>query len=171
MLYLGCIALWQGNVNRAAELAELSLAITSDLDDSRMAFALELLGFIALERGDADRATELFSESLRRNQHARSLMRFAVSFEGLAGSLAASGNAARGARFMGVATALRDAVGAKVFPGRRAGYERTIRALRATLTNDVFDAEIAAGRNMSLEDALSLALKPDDHSLPVSVRA
>ena len=115
VLYLGCFALWQGNVDRAADLAELSLAITSDLDDSRMVFALELFGFIALERGDADRAAELFRESLSGNQHARSLMRFAVSFEGLAGALAASGNPAGGARFIGVATALRDAVGSRVF--------------------------------------------------------
>jgi tetratricopeptide (TPR) repeat protein len=171
VLYLGCFALWQGNVDRAAELAERSLAITSDLDDSRLVFALELLGFIALERGDAKRAATLFSESLRRNQHARSLMRFAVSFEGLAGALASSGSPEQGARFIGVATAVRDAVGAKVFPGRRAGYERTIQRLRASLPGDVYDAEVTAGRDMSLDDALSLALEPDANSLPISIRA
>ena len=65
---------------------------------------------------------------------------------------------ARVVRLCGAAAALRDAIGGQRAPSERVSYEGAIMAARTALGDDAFTSNWAAGRAMSLEQALAEAL-------------
>ena len=64
----------------------------------------------------------------------------------------------RGARLLGAAEAIREAAGAPMLGYERAGYEREVAALRATLEPARLDEAWAAGRGLTLDQAVAFAL-------------
>jgi DNA-binding NarL/FixJ family response regulator len=77
--------------------------------------------------------------------------------EGLAGAAATQGLAEHGARLFGATEALRESLGWPLPPISRADYDREIAAVRAQLEEATFAAAWAAGRALSLDQAIAEA--------------
>jgi hypothetical protein len=82
--------------------------------------------------------------------------------EGLAKVAGAEEAAARAARLLGAAEALREAIGAPLPPVERADYDRSVDTVRAGLSEEAFAAAWSEGRLMALEQALVYALNPEE---------
>jgi hypothetical protein len=89
--------------------------------------------------------------------------------EGLAGVAGAQGEPVRAARLLGAADRLRVAIGAPLPPGERADYDHTVDAARTQMAPDAFAASWAAGRAMTLEQAIAYALEEDDGQTQMSL--
>jgi hypothetical protein len=112
------------------------------------------------------RAAALFKESLSLRKEMGARRGIAESLEGLASVRVADGGdsqtAARPARLLGAAEALREAIGAPVPLVERAEYERDVATLRSQLGEEAFAATWAEGRAMRTEQAIAYALEKTD---------
>jgi non-specific serine/threonine protein kinase len=158
---LGEVARYRGELDQARALHDESLAMFRTLgDQQRIATSLYNCGLVAHDRGDHRRALALHQESLTLFHAAGDLVGMAWSLEGLAGVIATLGHAECTARLLGTASALRATVGAPLPPAAREGHERTLAAVRASLTAAAFDAAWAEGMAISPEQAIAAALAP-----------
>jgi hypothetical protein len=85
-------------------------------------------------------------------------MHIAQALENLALTIAATGEGARAAYLLGAAAALRETVGAPPHPRGQAGMERTTASAQAALGEEAWAAAFAAGRALTLEEAVAEAL-------------
>ena len=154
---LGLIYMEHGELETARALLEESRAI-------KMQFGIEIdvpdlvLGLARLLGMDGDVATA------RRLYHERLTLLFkcnvskeniAASLEGLAALEAGQGAPSLAARLWGSAEALREAIGAPIYPVFRASYEQARAQARATLGEQVFCTAWAEGRSMTPEQVLA----------------
>ncbi|MBB6545836.1 BTAD domain-containing putative transcriptional regulator [Nonomuraea rubra] len=124
------------------------------------------LGFTAELRGDAARAADC---QLRGLEVARSIgepRAVALSFEGLAGAVALSGDAGRAGSavlLLGAADAARRSVGAPLPPAERGDVDRITAVTRALLGEDAHAEAFLRGARLGVQEAASLArsLLPD----------
>jgi ATP/maltotriose-dependent transcriptional regulator MalT len=157
---LGEIALIEGDAETARMHFQQTLELNRELSDpGGEAFALVGLSFVALTEGDPDEAAALLGSSLRlaSNVGVRELI-----FSCLLGSADVAsqrGEAARAARLLAAADALREGMAYSPSP-----LEREQRARIATVLGD--DAALVAaqseGRGLTLDDAVTYALSEDD---------
>jgi hypothetical protein len=116
------------------------------------------LGLVWHEQGDAGRAAALLAESLALpHKGGPSMCSVLQALEGVAGVAGAQGQPARAARLFGATDALRGALGIPVRPADRRRYDRDVSAVRAALGDETFAAAWAAGRALSLEQAIAEA--------------
>jgi tetratricopeptide (TPR) repeat protein len=156
---LGDLARSQGDDEAAWAFHERALPIWRSWGDKvGIGIGLHRLGLAACLRGDAATARALYVESLRQFRDIGHPAGIVDCIEGIAGVAAAQGQAERGTRLLGAAEALREVPRAPRVPSRQADYERTRADVRAALGEEAFAAAWAAGRAMSLEDAVALAL-------------
>jgi DNA-binding CsgD family transcriptional regulator len=169
---LGRAAYWQGELDRASATLEESLVWWRRVGAARGPhWSLALLGHVALAQDDVPRATTCFLESLALCREAGDRGGIARCLEGLAAvwtTRAQQGScdgAFRAARLFGAADALREAIGARLFPQERPAYDRAVDSARAGLGEEAFAAAWAEGRVFSLEEAVNLA-PSDAHGAP-----
>jgi non-specific serine/threonine protein kinase len=156
---LGVVALARGDYQRARALFEKDLALCRQLRNRRgVAWDLYYLGTLALEEGDAAQARALYDESLALRRELGDRRGIAETLEGLAGVAAIEGRAERAARLFAAAAALWQAIGEQRRPANQPRYERTVSAVYAALRDDQIAAAGAAGRAMSLDQAVAEAL-------------
>jgi non-specific serine/threonine protein kinase len=132
---------------------------------------LRRLGHFALHQGDLPRAAALLGEAVDRLRAAGALHNVPACLVGLAGVAAAQGDAARAARLCGAATAVLEARYGRERPADvtdEVDFERIVAGVRATLDAPEVAAAWAAGRAMSLEQAVEDALAAE--ALPVAER-
>jgi DNA-binding NarL/FixJ family response regulator len=79
----------------------------------------------------------------------------AAALEGLATLSAGQGEPRQAARFWGAAEALREAIGAPMYPVYRASYTQAITRIRAKLGEQAFRTAWTRGRGMTPEQALA----------------
>ena len=72
----------------------------------------------------------------------------------------AQGRSLRAARLLGAAEALMEAIGSCFDPPYRAELDRNLAPARAGIGEEMFAKEVAAGRAMSMEEAIAYALEP-----------
>ena len=155
---LGMAELERGNVQRSLACFEESLAIVRHLDHSlSLAWTLRNLGWAMLAAGAAGAAEAHFRESLALYHELGSIDGVAIPLEGLSGVAAARGQPRRAARLLGAAAAIRAAVGMPLSPNAQAIYERLLASARAQLDPSAWEAELAHGRAMSVEQAVAYA--------------
>jgi predicted ATPase/DNA-binding SARP family transcriptional activator len=160
---LGRVAQAQGDYARARSLLEESLAICRELQDrGGIAYSFNVLGSVALARGDNGAAQALFEESLAIFRELGDKGGIITDLEEMAEVAVAHAQAERAARLFGAAEGLRDALGAPLPRADRTEDGLSVAAVRAALGEEAFAAAWAAGRAMSLEQAIALAL--DDTS-------
>ncbi len=156
---LGHMHLKDGDLVGARPLLEECLTIGKqagvELDTIPAAFGLARL--LALQ-GDVAAAYRLYQESLSL------LSKFAVyqesiawGLEGLAALEAEQGKQKHAGQLWGAAEALREAIGAPIYPVYRVSYEQDIALARTKLSLQAFAAAWAEGRGMTVEHALALA--------------
>jgi non-specific serine/threonine protein kinase len=160
----GVLAYGQGDLTGAAALLEDAVARHRALGDAGttlawFASALNDLGVVVGERGDLARAGALHAESLDRWRQAGTLEGVADTLANLATLAAASGHRDRAARLFGAAARLAEALGYAFELPERASHERAADGLRAAMGDAGFAAAWAAGRALSLDDAVAEGIR------------
>ena len=84
---------------------------------------------------------------------------FPACLEGLGAMVAAQGEPGKAARLWGIAEALREDMGAFMYPVDRPAYERTVADARTHLGEEAFAAAWAKGRTTPLEQVIDEVLK------------
>ncbi|MFL5805417.1 MAG: ATP-binding protein [Roseiflexaceae bacterium] len=148
--------LFQQDYAGARPLFEESLDVMRQQGDTRgSAFALGALGAVVMEMGDLAHARALYEESLALYWKLGDKRRLAFALFGLA---IVEEQPERAARLLAAGEALHEAIGSGMVPYVRIHYERRRGSLRAQLDAATFDAAWAAGRAMSLEQAIAEAV-------------
>ena len=159
---LGVVAQEQGEPAEARRLFEDSVAMRRALGDTAgLALSLAKLGEVVSRMGDASAAHRLLCESLslQRDLGDRAGMAFVLERFGMAA--AERGQPSRALRIAAAAEALREAIGAPLGPGARAGHEQWVEATRARLAPADADAAWESGRVLTVERALVEAMQVD----------
>jgi len=153
---LGRVEYHEGSWDAARRLFEESMTIWQEIGDTQnSALARTNLGFVALNCGDHTSAAREFAASLAAQRELGDRRRMAYSLEGFAFLAIAQGDAARGARLFGAVEAFRESVGSRLFP--LPGRDRMVAQARALLGEEAFVGAWAAGRTMTLVQAIEEA--------------
>jgi predicted ATPase/DNA-binding SARP family transcriptional activator len=166
---LGNAAAGAGDHAAAREFHAQSLAASRELRDREgMAASLYNLGDAALAQGDLAAARACYAECLALDQDLSSLAGTAGAMSkqvGTAGCLrafaslaAAQGQMERAARLLGAAEALHEAMEFSIPPEHREQYARNVARVQAALGERAFACARDAGRALTPEQAVSLAL-------------
>ncbi|HLF74427.1 MAG TPA: tetratricopeptide repeat protein, partial [Anaerolineales bacterium] len=152
---LGDLARCQGDYERAGQLYEESLRLYREFHDKdETASLLHNLGYVAQHRGDYARALALFKEGLDIQYALYNQAGIAECLMGIAAVLSVRGQAEQAAQLCGAAEALRERVGASLWPANRIEYDRILGRLHSLLSEGAFAAAWAEGRAMSIEQAI-----------------
>jgi non-specific serine/threonine protein kinase len=143
----------------AAQTAyEQSVTLLRDLGATcDLAAPLRNLGHTCLHLGDIGRAHALFTESLAAyqvQQHPRGMAECLIGF---AATAVVRGSPAAGVRLLAAAIAINAQHAKSSWAATRMEYEHYLALARAQLTEAEFQAEQAAGRGLSLEQAIAYA--------------
>jgi predicted ATPase/DNA-binding CsgD family transcriptional regulator len=157
---LGYVALRAGDRPTALHLFTEALALVRELADrTRVGFLLCSVGEVQLADGDVSGARARFGESLalfRELGHAQGLARALFCCARLA---LAEGEPQRALRLFGASAAQRDAFG-YAFTWLSEGLDPSAAAARQVLGEATADAAIAAGRALSVEQAIEEGIQP-----------
>lgn len=161
--YLGLMAYHLGDFSAAQTYQQESLSINRELgNQDGIATSLGNLGNIARGQGDYVSARSLHQESLTILRKLGDKRCIAASLESFAGLAVALKQPERAARLWGAAAALREEVGAPLSISEREEYDRETAVARESLGEEAFTAAWAAGRAMTLEQAIACVLE-DTH--------
>ncbi len=156
---LGDAARCQGDYARAEEAYQASLALHRQLgNQADIPAIVHSLGYVALGRGDVAAAEALERESLLAQRDQGNLPGVVEGLAGLAAVAAGRGQLARAGRLFGAAEALRERVQRMVWPAERFEWNRHVARVRDGLDAATLTAAWAAGRAMSVEQAVGYAL-------------
>jgi hypothetical protein len=169
---LGLIHLEHGELEKARPLLEYSLVICKQTGVGTEAVDLALgLARLSARQGDAATARRLYQENMTLlvefNVYQEGI---AASLEGLAALSAGQGTLRQAAWLWGAAHALREAVGASMYPVYRAEYEQALAQAHAQLGEQAFRAAWDEGRMMTPVQALA-ALEQQVTPIPQPTRA
>jgi predicted ATPase len=158
---IGNVELVRGEYERALELFEESLAAGRELGNQDViARASTNLGFTTLLLGDVHGARPLLREGVNAARELGQVEGFMYGFASL-GVAYARDDPLRAARLIGRADALCEETASDLEPLEGRVRDEAKAELRASLGEDAYAAAYAQGRALSLEDALTLALRPD----------
>jgi non-specific serine/threonine protein kinase len=159
LLWLGWLSFLQGDVPTSHQLLEESVAIHRRLGERfRLAQALDFLALVATATGQFSKAGEAFSESLQLRQEMGDRSDLADSLEGIAALAAAQQESTQAIQLAGAAASIRASSGSPFTAMRRTMLDQWLVPLQQALGQDVIHSAWEAGRAMSLDQALELAL-------------
>ncbi|HEV2461523.1 MAG TPA: tetratricopeptide repeat protein, partial [Ktedonobacterales bacterium] len=158
---LGSLALATGDLEQAVLYSEEALAVDRQtLDKTSAAVDLTVLALVAWRRGQLGQAATLAEEALVLHRAARDERHYADGLEVCAIIFASQGRAQQAARLLGAAAASRARIGMR----RRMNLptvddiDVAVAPARAALGEKAWTATYAAGRALSLEEAVAEAL-------------
>jgi non-specific serine/threonine protein kinase len=157
---LAAVAVGRHDYGRAVTLHEESLALAQESQESlAAALSLGVGALAALGRGDDHRRVRRRCvEGMKlayRLRHAHAII-FHLHISAMLAS--SQGLLVRSARLWGAAEALSVTIGISLSPLERHHYGPYLAAARAQLDEDAWEAALAAGRTMTLEEAVEYAL-------------
>ena len=119
------------------------------------------LAYVALQRGQVERAAALCRESLLIHRERRDSWGLAASLAACAALAIACGEPERSAQLYGAAAVrlVGNVNGLHRYPHDQAEQERHIIILRSQLDDATFNAAWEAGRTLTLEQAIAVALE------------
>jgi DNA-binding CsgD family transcriptional regulator len=154
------VARCQRDYDRAAELYAESLALYRKLGNQAEIPALwHNQGYVALGQGNYEAAQTLFTDSLLLQLERGNRAGVAEGLAGLAALAGVQAAPERAAQLFGAAAAIRQTITAPVWPAERFEVERHEAALRAQLDAPTLARLQAAGRALTLEQAVAYALQ------------
>jgi non-specific serine/threonine protein kinase len=170
--YVGMVALYRGDLNRAIALHQEALAQCRRLGNGLMAgSSLSGLGIALQLQGDLAGAVALYCEAMAEWYSLGFLWGVADCFQRLATIAATRGERARAARLMGVA----DRLGFPTPPFAphfdRDRYDECVDQVCAAMGDPAFAAAFADGRALRLDDAVALARADSDRPTTVKDHA
>ncbi|HVM30201.1 MAG TPA: hypothetical protein VM305_05455 [Candidatus Limnocylindrales bacterium] len=139
---------------RADEVIEIGDRIGAPYITS---FALLLHGILAAERGELDAALDTYREALRRAHAAGAHVGTALGLDGIASVALDRGELDRGARLSAAADRLREDIGSHI-TFSELGRDPPLKRAQRLMTAPDFDAAVAAGRQLGVDEAVSMAL-------------
>ncbi len=152
---LGWAAHYGGNDGRATGLLAEALTRFRELGHySGTADALIGLGWVSLHGGDHERAATLFGECLVLSYERGGMAHVADCLRGLGAVTGQGGEPGRAARLFGAAERLRETTGPPTNSSQSA-YAQYLAAAHAQLDDAAWKTAWAAGRNLTLEQAVS----------------
>ena len=157
LIALGQIKLSLGEITPAASLAEEGLGLNKELGDIiGMAWALSVLGDVAIAQQDYGSARARYEESLTlaRESTPPDPQFLANCLERLAEVVAVQGDPGWAVRLCGAAEAVRDARNYPPMHDRPDHYERVVATARVQLGEQAFAAARNEGRTMPLEQVM-----------------
>ncbi|MCL1598240.1 MAG: hypothetical protein M3094_03585, partial [Actinomycetia bacterium] len=171
MSYLAWIAIDVGKERRARLLAEQALTMAREDSDVMVeANCLWLLARLALRRGDALEARSILSECVHVARQRDERIVLVLALQVGADLAYAEADADRAVKLFGAADRHLRAIPHIIPPSVSEGYDCALADLRETLGDAALEAAWTAGRAMTLDDALAVALGADG-SLHHSTRA
>src|SRR5260370_12794404 len=166
--HLGLIALQQGDASTARQLAEESVALGRETGDPfNTAWFLAVLAKVEARQSDHAGARAHHEQGVAMAIKLGGRVHIPFILEGMASLLARQGEPGQAVRLWGVAEALRESMGAPIWPVECAAYERSVERVRAQLGEKPFATAWAEGRIMTPEQALA-SLEPATCSGPSS---
>lgn len=157
---LGHVAYQQGAYQQAITLFEESLLLFRELERKDwIALLLSDLGIALGQQGNRARAEALLSEALPLDREAGETHIIAICLLGLAGI---QQQPVRTAQLLAAAQTAFEASGEIIEPFYRAAQERIENATGTALSEDTFIAAWEAGRAITLEQAIVLALEENN---------
>jgi tetratricopeptide (TPR) repeat protein len=160
---LAHVAQAQGDPEKARALLEEALQLARGVDDKNgLIHLLGGIGHAARHLGDYGRAKAVYQESLALRYEARNTCLIAASLEDFAGLAGRQQQWERAARLLGATEAMCADLGATLPIAIPDEYWRTISGARTALGEAAFTAAWAAGRAMSLEAAMCVALEESE---------
>jgi predicted ATPase/DNA-binding CsgD family transcriptional regulator len=161
--HLADVALHQGDVARATALSEEALTLSRRAGELQAEVnTLCTLGQLARQGGDLATAFALQRQGLALAWERADPRCVADTLEYLVNVVGAAGNGEQAARLLGAATALREAIGAPGPSVERAMTEQAVAEARRALGEEAWAEAFAAGRAMTLEEAIAEALGEDE---------
>jgi adenylate cyclase len=156
---LGMLAQYEGNNMGAFLYLGQSLENQRQLGDSwGIANTLCSLGDVAISLGDLPVARRYLTESLELQSKLGEKVSLAYLLEYFAGLNAAEGDASTALRLAGCAATLRENIGAKLSPSETSALSERLAPAFGGLPDAQQVALLEAGRKLSLEEAVKLAL-------------
>jgi predicted ATPase/Tfp pilus assembly protein PilF len=156
----GVLAYFQGRWAEATACFEEALELSQALGNRlRMASCLMSLGWVATHQGDLERAVILERKALTLFWELGNQRRSAEALESLAMTAGVAGEGERAAQLLGVVAALRETIGAPQSKALRKDMDQAVAAARAALGEEAWAAALAAGRALSLDEAVAEALR------------
>jgi tetratricopeptide (TPR) repeat protein len=161
--FMGDTVIHLGDSEQGIALLEESAVLMQELGDYPfMAGVLSRLGRLARLQGEYDQATKYYSESLKLAWKNAGLDTVARGIAGLAELNALSGQPHKAARLLAAVQDLTEVYGyiwQYVLSDWQRELGQILDTVRARLAEPAFQAEQELGRQMSLEDAVALALE------------
>jgi hypothetical protein len=159
--HYGSFLCLDGDAARARALHEEMLTIARSLPEENMrAEAHYDLAVDALSVGDPPSAEAHLAVAVRRYRDIDHLDGLARCLGALSALAVSRGPGHLAARLIGAAAAARDSIGLTPWPAATEAERRTIEQAEALLPGGEFTAQVAAGRRLTAEDALTQALLP-----------
>jgi tetratricopeptide (TPR) repeat protein len=156
---LGGVAFYLGDLEASRGCHEQALPVQRELGDSRgTAFSLRELGEVATGQGAFSAARENLTQALAIYKDLGDRQGLASTIEGCAVLAAATGQSERALRLIGAAGSLRTAIQAPISAPDQKRMEQFLAQARGAL-GERADSATDAGRRLSLEDAVGLALE------------
>ena len=151
-------AYYLGDDARAKAVCEESLALFREVGDRWGTLSpLRTLTLVARREGDLARVAVLCREGLLIRRDLGSRSEVDEQYEALAWVATTRGQPEQAARFLGAAEALRESMGTSISPVRRADYDGLVAQVHAALSKEAFTSAWAAGRAMTMEQAIDYA--------------
>jgi predicted ATPase/DNA-binding CsgD family transcriptional regulator len=165
LLSLGYFLLLEGDYERGEALNDEAVALFRERGyKGNLEFALVNLGQAALLRGDHERARSYYEESLTLCKELGERLTASDGLEGLACVYAAEEASEQAARLFGAALALREAIGFQNTLEEDAWREPYLATARSLLGEGSWEATLAQGRAMSMDEAIEYALSTGEPS-------
>ena len=152
-----------GDFDRAAVLYEEFLAHYEERgDESGVAGTCIRIGAVMLYQGRNADAVPFLIRGMELHGRVGDVGGLAFSLEVIGFAVAAAGDGRTAALLVGAADDLKQQIGERESPARLGPYEQAVRMATDLLGTREFDAAYAAGRALSLDDAVALALEVMD---------
>jgi non-specific serine/threonine protein kinase len=159
LLNLGNVALHRGDLEPASAYLREATEVARSAGDRRVAaFALLNLAEVSLRQGDLMQAESLGREALMLMRDVGGPYYLAACLNTLAWIAAEAGQGERAARLRGSWAALYETLGRSLSPVELGWIEASIALAQASLGEEAGAAVFAAGRALSLEEAIAEAL-------------
>ena len=159
LISLGVTARHRGDLGAAAALLGEAQELSRSIGFREgTAWCEEQLGLVALDRGDIADAEAQLRSSYATHRDLRDRWRMASVLEDLAAAALAGRRAERAAGLLGLAGAVREAIGTVIAPGERAQHDRCVTAVRTALGEAGYEAFSQRGAAASDPDELPEAV-------------
>lgn len=157
---LGFLALNLGDLDMARQRLEEAVMLQREVGDRwALANSLNNLASVARDQRDYQRARELYRESLRINRELGDKGALAYLLEDICCLAAAENDPESAFRLYGAAAALRQEIGAPLPPSYQQKMDELLAPVRAQLPEEKEETWMAAGRQLSLDEAIVYALQ------------